>query len=113
VGPMDSNCYVLADTAAGECLIIDAADEAPRILDAVGDLRVTAILTTHGHRDHWQALRDVAQATGADVVHHGADRALIPVVPDRLAEDAQALEFGSATVELRHTPGHTDGSVCV
>ena len=112
VGPMDNNCYVLADTRSSAGLVIDAADEAERILDAVGDLRVAAILTTHGHPDHWRALRDVAAATGAPVVHHGAERARITVPPDRLIEDGATLTFGTASVTVRHTPGHTDGSVC-
>lgn len=113
VGPMDNNCYVLADPATGTGLIIDAANDAARILDIAGDLRIAAILTTHGHDDHWQALDDVARATGAPVVYHGADRARIPVAPDRLAEDTPSLTFGAVTVEVIHTPGHTDGSVCV
>jgi glyoxylase-like metal-dependent hydrolase (beta-lactamase superfamily II) len=113
VGSMDNNCYVLADTAAGEALVIDAADEAERILDMIGDLRVVAILTTHGHPDHWQALDEVAGATGAPVLYHGAERARIPVPPDRMVEHGQALTFGAASVTVRHTPGHTDGSVCV
>jgi glyoxylase-like metal-dependent hydrolase (beta-lactamase superfamily II) len=112
VGPIDNNCYVLADTAAGAGLIIDAASDAPRILQVAGDLRIAAILTTHGHHDHWQALDDVARATDAPIVYHGADRARIPVAPDRLVEDTPSLTFGAATVGLRHTPGHTDGSVC-
>jgi glyoxylase-like metal-dependent hydrolase (beta-lactamase superfamily II) len=112
VGPMDNNCYVLADTGAGVALVIDAADEAQRIVDAIGDLRVAAILVTHGHPDHWQALREVAAATGAPVVYHGAERARIPVAPDRIVEHGATLTFGAASVTVRHTPGHTDGSVC-
>jgi glyoxylase-like metal-dependent hydrolase (beta-lactamase superfamily II) len=113
VGPMDNNCYVLADTDTGAGLIIDAANDAARILDVVGDLRITAIVTTHGHHDHWQGLAEVARATGAPVVYHGADRARIAIAPDALAEDMEKLAFGRATVRLLHTPGHTDGSVCV
>jgi glyoxylase-like metal-dependent hydrolase (beta-lactamase superfamily II) len=113
VGPMDNNCYVLADTGAGAGLIIDAANDAARILDVVAGLHIDAIVTTHGHHDHWQALAEVARATGAPVVYHGADRARIAVAPDRLLEDADELAFGATTVRLLHTPGHTDGSVCV
>lgn len=113
VGPMDNNCYVLADTAAGVGLIIDAANDAPRILDLITGVHVAAIVTTHGHHDHWQALAEVARATGAPVMYHGADRERIAVAPDRLVEDSAELAFGGVTVRLLHTPGHTDGSVCV
>jgi glyoxylase-like metal-dependent hydrolase (beta-lactamase superfamily II) len=112
VGPIDNNCYVLADTAAAVGLIVDAADDASRILDAVGDLRIATILTTHGHPDHWQALDEVARATGASVAYHEAERARIPIPADRLVEHNATLRFGAAAVTLRHTPGHTDGSMC-
>ena len=113
VGPMDNNCYVLADTHVRAGLIIDAANDASRIVDAVAELRIAAIVTTHGHPDHWQALAEVARATGAPVVHHGADREQIAVAPDRLLDDITELAFGGTRVRLLHTPGHTDGSVCL
>ncbi|HSK97716.1 MAG TPA: MBL fold metallo-hydrolase, partial [Euzebyales bacterium] len=113
VGPMDNNCYVLTDLASGSALVIDAADDAARVLAAIGDARVGTIVTTHRHADHWQALAAVARATGAAVVHHGADAAGIPVPADRTAGHGDTLEFGAATVEVRHTPGHTDGSICL
>jgi glyoxylase-like metal-dependent hydrolase (beta-lactamase superfamily II) len=113
VGPMDNNCYVIADTGTGTGIIIDAADEPERILEAVGDIDITTILTTHGHRDHWQALAAVKRATGARVLHHLADAAMIPVPADGTAADGDKVIIGAAAVEVLHTPGHTDGSVCV
>ena len=113
VGPMDNNCYVLADTATGTGIIIDAADEPDRILTAVGDIDITTVITTHGHRDHWQGLAAVARATGARVLHHIADAAMIPVPADGMIGDGDTVTFGAAAVEVRHTPGHTDGSVCL
>jgi glyoxylase-like metal-dependent hydrolase (beta-lactamase superfamily II) len=113
VGPMDNNCYVLTDSDAGTGIVIDAANDAERIIGVVGDVRITAIVTTHGHQDHWQALAEVARATGAAVVHHSADAARIPVAADRTVDQWDTVNFGTATVEIRHTPGHTDGSICV
>ena len=61
VGPMDNNVYVLTCTQTGDQLLIDAANDAPAILALLEELPGTlrAILTTHGHPDHWQALAEV------------------------------------------------------
>jgi glyoxylase-like metal-dependent hydrolase (beta-lactamase superfamily II) len=113
VGPMDNNCYVVSDAAAGTGIVIDAADEPERILAAIGDIDITAVLTTHGHADHWQALAAVARATSARVLHHPADAQMIPVPADGTLAHGDIISVGAASVEVRHTPGHTDGSVCV
>jgi glyoxylase-like metal-dependent hydrolase (beta-lactamase superfamily II) len=113
VGPMDNNCYVLRDASTDRAMVIDAAAEPDRVLDTIGDAAVDLVLTTHGHRDHWQALQPVSSATGATVAHHAGDAGQIPVPPDLTVEHGQTLRFGQATVMVRHTPGHTDGSVCV
>lgn len=112
VGPMDNNCYVVADTTHGTGIVVDAADDADRILAAIGDLDVTAVLTTHHHRDHWQALADVVRATGARVLHHQEDASRIPVPAGNAITDGDRLAVGAAVLEIRHTPGHTAGSVC-
>lgn len=111
VGGMDNNAYLLV--SEGEALLVDAADEAGRILKEIGDLRVTTIMTTHGHHDHWQALGEVADATGAEVVFHAADADLIPRNADRHVADGDHLSFGSASVRLIHNPGHTPGSTSI
>ncbi|PSO56101.1 MAG: Zn-dependent hydrolase, partial [Actinobacteria bacterium QS_5_72_10] len=109
---VDNNVYLLTDLGRGEALLIDAADDAPRLLDELGDRRLTAIFTTHGHWDHVRALDDVARATGAPVVLHPGDAQRAGRQPDQPAEDGMRLAFGDAAVELRHTPGHTRGSTC-
>lgn len=112
VGPLDNNCYVLADTHRGAAIIVDAADEADRILDAVGDLDVTTILTTHHHQDHWQALAAVARATDARVLLHPEEQSQVPVPVSGTVAHGDRISLGSACLEILHTPGHTDGSVC-
>ena len=113
VGSMDNNVYVLRDRGSEATVIIDAADDAPRILSEVEGLDVIAIVTTHGHADHWQALSAVAQATGADVYLHPADADMVPVPADEPARDDLQISFGDAEVQVLHTPGHTPGSICV
>lgn len=112
VSAMDNNVYLLTDLASGVSLLIDAADSPGRILQEIGDRQVAAILTTHGHWDHHRALDEVAEATGAPVLLHPDDAGMVPRAADRPATDGLVVPFGDATVELRHTPGHTRGSVC-
>ncbi len=112
VGPMDNNAYVLRDVG-DRALLIDAANDAGRLLAELDGLSVEAIVTTHGHRDHWQALAEVAKATGARLHLHPADADMVPVQADVAAEDGMLVPFGVAEVQLLHTPGHTPGSICV
>ena len=111
VGPMDNNAYLLTDLSTGEALLIDAANDADRLLAMIGERKLVGILTTHGHADHWQALAPVVGETGAPTLHHPADAAMIPVPATTPAEDGATITFGGAEVTLIHNPGHTPGSV--
>ena len=79
VGPMDNNAYLLTCTETGEAALIDAANEASRLLELIGDRPVRRIITTHRHFDHWQALAEVQGDTGAGLEVAGA--ATVPVLP--------------------------------
>ncbi len=120
VGPMDNNAYLLVE--GEEALLIDAADDAERLLEEIGradepgpaaGVHVVTIMTTHGHRDHWQALNEVAAATEAEVVFHAADADMIGRHAYRHVGDGDVLTFGRASVRLIHNPGHTPGSTSV
>ena len=110
VGPMDNNGYLIRDPATDQTLIVDAANEAERILAEVDGLDVVGIVTTHGHGDHWQALAPVADATGAPVWLHPADADMVPRTADRAIEDGASIPVGGLEVRLIHAPGHTPGS---
>jgi glyoxylase-like metal-dependent hydrolase (beta-lactamase superfamily II) len=113
VGPMDNNAYLLRDASTGQGLLIDAANEAGRLIEVIGDVPVGTIVTTHRHADHWQALAEVAKHTGAQLVAHVADADELPVRVGHRAEDGEVLAFGDASVTLIHLRGHTPGSVAV
>lgn len=113
VGPMDNNAYLLTETGSNAALLIDAANDAERLLAEIGDRQVAAIVTTHGHSDHWQALDAVAGATGAPTYLHPDDADRVPRKADVEVRDRLHVTFGDAEVELFHTPGHTPGSTCV
>ncbi len=111
VGPLENNAYLLECRRTGDTLVIDAADEAERILAALGGNRLVAIATTHGHWDHVQAAADVASATGAPLLISPADAAMVDHPSASL--DEGPIEVGAATVEAIATPGHTPGSMCL
>ncbi|HEY6421668.1 MAG TPA: MBL fold metallo-hydrolase [Pseudonocardiaceae bacterium] len=117
VGPMDNNAYLLVCRSTGEALLIDAANDAERLMDLLGhgpdrpDLRT--IVTTHRHADHWQALGAVAGATGVQTVAHPIDAPGLPVLPDRLVDHGDTVDVGQVTLEVLHLRGHTPGSIAL
>jgi len=110
LGEWSTNCYVL--TCGQESLIVDPAAEAESILAAVAGTTVKAILLTHAHLDHLQALDQVRQATGAPLGLHPADAAAFGVPGDFELADGAMLSLGDSELRVVHTPGHTPGSVC-
>ena len=113
VGSMDNNVYLLICPDTGQGVLVDAASEADRILEAAEGVAVRYILQTHGHHDHVGALPAVKQALRAPVGVHRADAAMLPVEPDLLLSDEQLITFGNQQLLVLHTPGHTPGSVCL
>jgi glyoxylase-like metal-dependent hydrolase (beta-lactamase superfamily II) len=113
VGPYDNNAYLLRCTATGTQVLLDAAAEADRLLELVGDDGLHAVITTHGHKDHWQALADVVAATGAEHWAHAADAVDIEVPVDRALADGDLVTFGQVSLRVVHLVGHTPGSVAL
>jgi glyoxylase-like metal-dependent hydrolase (beta-lactamase superfamily II) len=112
VGPMDNNAYLLRSRATGDRLLIDAANDADRLMELLGDGELGTVVTTHQHGDHWQALREVIDATGARSIAHSADASEIPVVTETV-EDGDTITFGDITLEVLHIVGHTPGSIAL
>lgn len=112
VGPFGNNSYLLRDKATGQTLLIDAANDADRILDLC-DGRLNAVLTTHCHADHWQALADVVAATGATTFAHPADAPEIPVPTQVFVADGDHVAVGNTDLVAVHLIGHTDGSIAL
>jgi len=113
VGPMDNNAYLLRCRATDEQLLIDAADEPATLLEVIGDDGLTAVVTTHQHGDHWQALSEVRAATGARTYAGRLDADGIPVPTDVLVEDEDTIAFGQIRLTARHLVGHTPGSIAL
>ena len=113
VGPMDNNAYLLTCRETGERLLVDAADDAATLLDLVGDGRLEQVVTTHRHRDHWQALPEVVAATGARTLAGRDDGGELPVPPDVLLDDGDRVRVGHVELEVISLVGHTPGSVAL
>jgi glyoxylase-like metal-dependent hydrolase (beta-lactamase superfamily II) len=113
VGPMDNNAYFLRCSSTGEVLLVDAANEPDRLLGVLGDDRLTRIVTTHQHGDHWQALPEVYAATGAPVTAHPLDAGALPVERTDPVEDGDSVTVGDCSLEVIHLVGHTPGSIAL
>ncbi|HEY5187270.1 MAG TPA: MBL fold metallo-hydrolase [Actinomycetes bacterium] len=113
VGPMDNNAYLLRCRVTGEQLLVDAANDADRLLELIGPGGVGGIVTTHRHADHWQALAEVAKATGARTFAHPDDSEGIPVETDVFLRDGDRVRFGEVELAVIHLVGHTPGSIAL
>jgi glyoxylase-like metal-dependent hydrolase (beta-lactamase superfamily II) len=113
VGPMDNNAYLLECRETGERALVDAADDAATLLALVGDGRLEQVVTTHQHRDHWQALREVVAATGARTAAGRPDAEALPVPVDVPLDDGDRVRVGHVELEAITLVGHTPGSVAL
>ncbi len=131
VGKFQENCYLYACPQTREAVIIDPGDEAERILERIAELQLIPkyILNTHGHIDHIGAIDAVSAvypvplAIHADDAHMYTDEHVAKVFgrraplvqrkPDFFLKEGDTISFGTLTLEVLHTPGHTPGGVCL
>ena len=129
VGPLATNVHVLADARSREAIAIDTATPCLAwIADelAARDWTLKLIVSSHGHWDHIGDNAAVAQHTGADVAAHPLDHDRLirprsgnapfdipPSVPAVELAEGGEVRFGSIRLRVMHTPGHTEGSVCL
>jgi glyoxylase-like metal-dependent hydrolase (beta-lactamase superfamily II) len=115
VGGMNNNAYLLRCTQTDEGLLIDAANEADRLRELVtfeGD-PVSAILTTHRHGDHWQALAETVDFAGAAVYAGVEDADELPVAVDERLQHGDEITVGDLSLSIIGLRGHTPGSIAV
>ena len=127
LGELGTNCYIMSKD--GNAVAIDPADDAETISDYLieNDLKLCAILLTHGHYDHIMASGELRRLTGAPIYAHEEEKALLEdarlnagermghvytVSPDNLLKDGDTVNAAGITFKVIHTPGHTIGSVC-
>ncbi|MEU6580304.1 MBL fold metallo-hydrolase [Nocardia sp. NPDC046763] len=113
VGPMNNNAYLLRCRATDEQLLIDAAAEPKTLLTLIGDSGIASVVTTHQHADHWGALSEVVDVTGARTYAGRYDAEGIPVSTDVPVEDGDVIRVGRVELTARHLVGHTPGSIAL
>src|SRR5215468_7641585 len=131
VGPLQCNCSVIGDESSREAMVIDPGDNIDEILSLVRkhNLRVRQIVITHAHIDHVGGAMKLREATGAPILLNQNDYALLKMldakaawigVPapgkveiDRSITTGETVSAGSHTAQVLHTPGHTEGSICL
>ncbi|MGE4363304.1 MBL fold metallo-hydrolase [Mycolicibacterium austroafricanum] len=115
VGPMDNDAYLVTCSRTGETLLIDAANDSAVLLELIERYapKLSLIVTSHQHQDHWLALEDVVAATGAPTAAHSLDAGPLPVTPDRLLADGDTVTIGDLNFDVIHLRGHTPGSVAL
>ena len=131
VGLLGCNCTVLGDEESREAIVVDPGYDIPRILAVLAkhQLTVKQIVVTHAHIDHIASALDLKQITGARILYSEADLPLvammdaqadwlnvaIPTVkpPDHSPEDGEQVSVRGIDVTVLHTPGHTEGSLCL
>jgi hydroxyacylglutathione hydrolase len=131
VGPLQCNCSVLGDEATREAMVIDPGDDIEDVLDLVRkhNLKVKQIVITHAHIDHVGGAMKLRAATGAPILLNQNDYALLKMLdvqaawigmanPGRVEIDhsigeSDTVGAGPLQATVMHTPGHTEGSVCL
>ena len=131
VGMLQCNCHVVGDPKTHDAIVIDPGDDAEKILEILKrhHLKVSAIVITHTHIDHVMGLHRLQQATNAPVYMHADDLGLYQMLDeqaswlgwkapkkvnvDQLLGEGDAIRWGRFAAQVLHTPGHTQGSICL
>lgn len=131
VGPLQCNCSIIGDETTRDAMVIDPGDDIADVLAIIRKhkLQVRQIVITHAHIDHVGGAMKLRQATGAPILMNQNDYALVKMLDLQAAwlgmqspghvkidcsiGDTDKVEAGPLVANVIHTPGHTEGSVCL
>jgi glyoxylase-like metal-dependent hydrolase (beta-lactamase superfamily II) len=130
-GPLGTNCYLVGDSETRQAAVVDPGGHVGAIRSALDrhGLECKLIINTHAHFDHVGGNAELKRATGAELLIHAAEAdwlgqlqvqarmfgmaAAESPAPDRTLADGDLLQVGGLQLEVRHTPGHSPGSICL
>jgi glyoxylase-like metal-dependent hydrolase (beta-lactamase superfamily II) len=131
VGMLQCNCSILGDETSHEAIVVDPGDDIPRILALLDKHKLTVkqILITHAHIDHIAGAARLKKLTGAPILYNPRDLPLVKMMdaqaawlgmeppevaaPDDTLDDGRVIAITGLAGNILHTPGHTQGSVCL
>jgi hydroxyacylglutathione hydrolase len=131
VGPLQCNCSVIGDESTHEAMVIDPGDDIEDVLALVRkhNLQVKQIVITHAHIDHVGGAMKLRAVTGAPILLNQNDYALLKMLDvqanwigmaspgnveiDQSVGQADTVKAGTLAADVIHTPGHTEGSICL
>jgi hydroxyacylglutathione hydrolase len=131
VGPLRCNCSIIGDETTHEAMVIDPGDNIDEVLALIRkhNLQVKQIVITHAHIDHVGGAMKLRAATGAPILLNQNDYALLKMLDvqatwigvadpgkveiDRSISTGETVTAGQHTAQILHTPGHTEGSICL
>jgi len=131
VGPLQCNCSIIGDDVTGEGIVVDPGDNIPQILAAAAKHKLTIkqIVITHGHIDHVGGAMQLRAVTGAPILMNQDDYEQLGILDiqanwigvappgkveiDHSIKQSDEMKIGSLNATVMHTPGHTEGSVCL
>ena len=108
---MQNFTYVLADEKTREGIVVDPSWEIDRVAKVIRDeqIKIILIVNTHHHYDHTTGNDEMSKVTGAPIAQHVESE----LAHDRDLRDGDVIEFGSSSVKVLHTPGHSTDSICL
>jgi len=131
VGPLQCNCSIIGDETTHEAMVIDPGDNIDEILTLLAkhNLQVKHIVITHAHIDHVGGAMKLRAATGAPILLNQNDYTLLKMLDEQAAwigmrspgkveidhsvSTGETVAAGSHAAQILHTPGHTEGSICL
>jgi hydroxyacylglutathione hydrolase len=131
VGPLQCNCSIIGDEVSHEAMVIDPGDDISDIVTIIekNNLKVNQIVITHAHIDHVGGAMKLRATTGAPILLNHNDYTLLKMLDlqadwigmqspgkveiDHSLDERDTVKAGSLIASVVHTPGHTEGSICL